>query len=91
MDSGVRSGLDVIRAIACGADGVLMGRAWAYALAAQGQKGVERMLEGIRSEMLVAMALIGETSLKGLDRSILADHVAAQPAAAPVRRPRAVS
>jgi L-lactate dehydrogenase (cytochrome) len=72
MDSGVRSGLDVIRAIACGADGVLMGRAWAYALAAQGQRGVERMLQGVRAEMLVAMALIGETKLKGLDRSILA-------------------
>ena len=91
MDSGVRSGLDVIRAIASGADGVLMGRAWAYALAAQGQRGVERMLEGIRAEMLVAMALIGETSLKGLDRSILAGQADAPPAAPSVRRRRAVS
>ena len=94
MDSGVRSGLDVIRAIACGADGVLMGRAWAYALAAQGQKGVERMLQGIRAEMLVAMALIGETRISGLDRSILADQPAAahaQPAHKPVSQRTAVS
>jgi L-lactate dehydrogenase (cytochrome) len=83
MDSGVRSGLDVIRALASGEDGVLIGRAWAYALAAQGQRGVARMLETIRSEMLVAMALIGETSLGGLDRSILASGPLATPPAQP--------
>ncbi|WP_334162713.1 L-lactate dehydrogenase [Phenylobacterium sp.] len=71
MDSGVRSGLDVIRAMASGADGVMIGRAWAYALAAQGQRGVAAMLETIRAEMLVAMALIGETRVAGLDRSVL--------------------
>jgi L-lactate dehydrogenase (cytochrome) len=71
MDSGVRSGLDVLRALASGADGVLLGRAWAYALAAQGGRGVAQMLEGIRREMLVAMALLGRTDVADLDPSVL--------------------
>lgn len=87
MDSGVRSGLDVIRAVASGADGVMMGRAWAYALAAQGQRGVAKMLETIRAEMLVAMALIGETQVAGLDRSVLTSGPADAPAPPPRVRP----
>jgi len=59
MDGGVRSGLDVIRAIALGASGVLVGRAWAYGLAAGGRQGVADMLEIVRKEMAVAMALAG--------------------------------
>lgn len=88
MDSGVRSGLDVIRAIASGADGVMLGRAWAYALAAQGERGVAKMLETIRAEMLVAMALIGETRIAGLDRSVLTSGPADRPG--PTRRARPV-
>ena len=64
MDSGVRSGLDVVRAMALGADGVLIGRAWAYALGARGGKGVAEVLELIRREMQVAMALSGQTDVK---------------------------
>jgi L-lactate dehydrogenase (cytochrome) len=71
MDGGVRSGVDVLRALALGADGVLIGRAWAYALAAQGQRGVARILDLLRHEMAVAMALTGQTDVKKLDRSIL--------------------
>jgi L-lactate dehydrogenase (cytochrome) len=71
MDSGVRSGLDVLRAMALGADGVLLGRAWAWALAAGGQKGVGQMLDILRAEMLVAMALAGQTDVRRLDPSIL--------------------
>jgi L-lactate dehydrogenase (cytochrome) len=59
MDGGVRSGLDVLRALACGANGVLLGRAWAFALAAGGGAGVSRMLDLLRQELLVAMALTG--------------------------------
>ncbi len=71
-DGGVRSGLDVVRMLALGADTVLLGRAWAYALAAQGGAGVARLLEIIEAEMRVAMALTGVTRIADIDRSILA-------------------
>lgn len=71
-DGGVRSGLDVMRMLALGADGVLLGRAWAYALAAQGGAGVAKLLEIIEAEMRVAMALTGATRVAEIDRSILA-------------------
>ena len=58
-DGGVYSGLDVVRLLALGADGVMIGRSWVYALAARGQAGVEHVLELIDKEMHVAMALTG--------------------------------
>jgi len=58
-DGGVRSGLDVVRLLALGAKGVLIGRAWAYALAARGETGVTHVLELLAAEMRVAMALTG--------------------------------
>ena len=71
-DGGVRSGLDVVRMLALGADFVLLGRAWAYALAARGQQGVAHVLKLIEAEMRVAMALTGCTRIDELDRSVLA-------------------
>ncbi|MET0372779.1 MAG: alpha-hydroxy-acid oxidizing protein, partial [Rhizorhabdus sp.] len=71
VDGGVRSGLDVVRMLALGARGVLLGRAWAYALAGGGQRGVAHMLELVAAEMKVAMALTGATSVAAIDRSIL--------------------
>ena len=70
-DGGIRSGLDVVRMLALGAEGVLLGRAWAYALAAAGQAGVAHLLRLIEAEMRVAMALTGCTSLTNIDRTIL--------------------
>jgi L-lactate dehydrogenase (cytochrome) len=70
-DGGVRSGLDVVRLLALGAKGVLLGRAWVFALAAQGQQGVEHMLRLIEAEMRVAMTLTGVNSISEIDRSIL--------------------
>lgn len=70
-DGGVRSGLDVVRLLALGAKGVLLGRAWVFALAAQGQQGVEHMLRLIEAEMRVAMTLTGVKNITEIDRSIL--------------------
>ena len=70
-DGGVRSGLDVVRMLALGADFVLMGRAWAYALAARGQAGVTHVLKLIDAEMRVAMALTGCTGIDQVDTKIL--------------------
>ncbi len=72
MDGGVRSGLDVLKAVALGADACLIGRNWAYALGAGGEAGVARMLERMRAELRVAMALTGCTDVKALDRTFLA-------------------
>ena len=71
-DSGVRSGLDVVRMLALGAEGVLLGRAWLYALAARGEAGVGHLLDMIRREMIVAMTLTGARSIAEIDRSLLA-------------------
>lgn len=72
VDGGVRSGLDVVRMLASGADFVLLGRAWAYALAAAGGAGVAHMLELIAAEMRVAMALTGATTVGGIGEHLLA-------------------
>jgi L-lactate dehydrogenase (cytochrome) len=71
-DSGVRSGLDVVRMLALGAKGVLLGRAWLYALAAAGQRGVAQLLEMVAREMAVAMTLTGVATVAEVDRSCLA-------------------
>ena len=70
-DGGVRSGLDVVRMLALGASGVLLGRAWAYALGGGGQAGVKHILDLVEAEMRVAMALTGVSRLADINRSIL--------------------
>lgn len=72
-DSGVRSGLDVVRMLALGAKGVLLGRAWLYALAAGGEAGVVQLLDLMEKEMRVAMALTGVRRIAEIDRGILVD------------------
>ncbi|MCW0368517.1 L-lactate dehydrogenase [Xanthomonas sacchari] len=71
-DSGVRNGLDVVRMLALGADTVLLGRAFVYALAAAGQAGVEHLLSLIEKEMQVAMTLTGAKSIAAISRESLA-------------------
>jgi L-lactate dehydrogenase (cytochrome) len=73
-DGGVRSGLDVVRLLALGARGVLLGRAWVYALGGGGQAGVAHVLRLIEAEMRVAMALTGARTIAEIDRSILAEY-----------------
>ena len=72
VDGGVRSGLDVVRMLALGADFVLLGRAWAYALAADGEAGVAHMLKLIDAEMRTAMALTGCVKASAIGRELLA-------------------
>jgi len=70
-DSGVRSGLDVVRMLALGARGVLLGRAWLYAMAAGGEAGVSLLLDLIAKEMKVAMTLTGARNIAEINRSLL--------------------
>ena len=71
VDSGIRSGLDVVRMLALGAKACLLGRSTVYALAADGQHGVENMLDIFSQEMRVAMTLTGVTSIDKIDRTVL--------------------
>ena len=71
LDGGVRRGIDVLKALALGAHGVLIGRAAAWGLAAAGQAGVERVLELLRIELSVAMAIAGVVSVQAVDRDLV--------------------
>jgi isopentenyl diphosphate isomerase/L-lactate dehydrogenase-like FMN-dependent dehydrogenase len=71
MDGGVRRGTDVIKAICLGARAVLIGRAYAYGLAAGGPEGVARAIEILRGEVERALKLLGCPSVSALDRSYL--------------------
>ena len=71
-DSGIRTGLDVVRMLALGARGVLLGRAYIYALATHGEAGVTNLLGLIESEMRTAMALTGVRTIAEIDRNLLA-------------------
>jgi L-lactate dehydrogenase (cytochrome) len=71
MDGGVRSGQDVIKALALGARGVFIGRAYVYGLGAMGEAGVTKCLDLIRNELDVTMAFCGLRDVKQIDRTIL--------------------
>ena len=71
-DSGIRTGLDVVRMLALGAKGVLLGRAYIYALATGGEAGVTNLLGLIEKEMRTAMALTGVRSIAEINRNLLA-------------------
>jgi L-lactate dehydrogenase (cytochrome) len=73
MDGGIRSGLDVVKALSLGARACLVGRPWAYAVAARGEKGVDHVLRIIREEIRVTLGLTGITNVKDLNRSALVD------------------
>ena len=72
MDSGIRGGSDVVKAMALGADAVLLGRPYVYALAVGGQEGVEALIRQVLAETDLTLALAGGTAIRDLDRSALA-------------------
>jgi len=71
VDGGIRSGQDVLRAVALGAKGTMIGRAFLYGLGAMGERGVQRCLEIIAKELDISMAFCGRTDIQHVDRSIL--------------------
>jgi L-lactate dehydrogenase (cytochrome) len=74
MDGGIRSGQDILRALALGARGVMIGRAYLYGLAAGGQDGVTRCLDLLRKEFESTMALCGITTAKAIDSDAIASY-----------------
>ena len=71
MDSGIRTGQDVLKAVALGAKGTMSGRAWLYGLGAMGEAGVTKALEVIHKELDLSMAFCGKRNIKDVDRDIL--------------------
>jgi L-lactate dehydrogenase (cytochrome) len=81
-DGGVRTGLDVVKMVALGARAVLIGRAWAWAVAARGEAGVRHVLASMKADIDVALGLTGHTSIADVDQSAL--YSAGSPTGSPV-------
>jgi L-lactate dehydrogenase (cytochrome) len=71
MDGGIRSGQDILKSVALGADATLTGRAFLYGLGAAGQAGVTKALEIMHKELDMSMALCGHRDILNVDRNIL--------------------
>jgi L-lactate dehydrogenase (cytochrome) len=71
MDGGVRSGLDVFKAVALGARGVMIGRPWIWAVAGAGEAGLTRLLATLKQEFEVAMALTGVSKVSEIKRELI--------------------
>jgi L-lactate dehydrogenase (cytochrome) len=70
-DGGVRRGSDIVKAVAAGATAAMAGRAYLYALGAAGERGVHRLLEWFRSDIVRTMSLVGAADVAGLDRALV--------------------
>ena len=90
MDGGIRSGQDVIKAVALGAKGVYIGRAFTYGLGAMGEEGVTKALEIIRKELDLTMALCGHRDIQNVTSDILVGGGAPAPSSAPGNHLRAI-
>jgi L-lactate dehydrogenase (cytochrome) len=75
MDGGIRRGGDIVKALCMGAKAVLIGRGYAYGMAAAGEAGIDRALEIFRADLLRTMKLIGCRSVSGLDGSFIQKRV----------------
>ena len=71
LDSGVRRGADVVKAMALGARAVMTGRSWIWGLAAAGQSGVERVQAILAQEIDQTLAFLGRSGLEEIDRSVV--------------------
>lgn len=71
VDGGIRRGTDVLKALAMGAQAVMIGRPYVYGLAVAGAAGVERVLQILKTELMMAMALAGVRSIKEIDRQVI--------------------
>ncbi len=71
VDGGIRRGTDVLKALALGANAVLIGRSYVWGLAAEGETGVTKVVNILRREFEMAMALTGRTSIASIDRSVI--------------------
>jgi 4-hydroxymandelate oxidase len=71
VDGGIRRGTDVLKALALGANAVLIGRPYVYGLGAAGEDGVTKVITILQSEFQVAMALTGRTNIAKIDRSVI--------------------
>jgi L-lactate dehydrogenase (cytochrome) len=70
-DGGVRRGSDIVKAVAAGATAALAGRAYLYGLAAGGERGIDRVLQWFRADMVRTMSLLGAANVGELDRSLV--------------------
>ncbi len=71
LDSGIRKGQDILKALAMGANGTFIGRSYVYGLGAMGEAGVTKALEILHKELDMTMALCGRRTIADLDRDIL--------------------
>ena len=71
LDGGIRSGIDVVRALALGADACLLGRAWAFALAAGGEQGLRQLLTDLQREIANTLALTGCRNVAAITRAVI--------------------
>ena len=78
VDGGVRSGVDVFKALALGARGVLIGRPWVWALAAEGEAGVRRLLAHWQQELKVTMMLTGVTHVQDIHAAHLEGNLSSK-------------
>ena len=71
VDGGILRGTDIVKALALGANAILIGRSYAYGLAVAGAEGVARVVAILREELETAMALLGRASIGAIDRTVL--------------------
>lgn len=71
IDGGIRSGVDIVKALALGANGALIGRPWIWAMAAQGEKGLQQQLQCFQKEIEVTMALMGVNTIEELNPELI--------------------
>jgi isopentenyl diphosphate isomerase/L-lactate dehydrogenase-like FMN-dependent dehydrogenase len=71
MDGGIRRGTDILKALALGAQAILIGRPYVWGLAAFGQVGVQRVIELLRAELVLSMGLAGKPNLAAIDRRLV--------------------